>query len=338
MEEKIYFGCYTRREAKGIYRADLDTESGILSNLETYIEEPSPTYLAIDQKKHLYSVGAVENEGGIAAFDKDARLINHVVEAGAPLCYLSVDEERDLVYGANYHKGQLLAYKRLEDGALILRDSVEHLGSGPHENQASPHIHFADLTPDGYLVTCDLGIDQLVTYDPKDKLTEINRYATKAGAGPRHLVFKKNDNIAYLICELDSTIEVLSYEGMGAFNFIQKISLLPDDHQGFNGAAAIRISADDRFVYASNRGHDSVVAFKTLADGSLEHLQTISTFGNTPRDINLSSDGKVLIAANQDSDNVTTYAIDEKTGLLTEIQHDFKVPEAVCVYIEGQKD
>ncbi|OFI50393.1 6-phosphogluconolactonase [Floricoccus tropicus] len=335
MQDTIYFGTYTRRESKGIYKATLDTETGQLSDLIEYIEEPSPTYLTIDDQKHLYSVGAVKSEGGVAAFDANGHLLNHVVEEGAPLCYVSVDEERDLVYGANYHKGQVLAYRRQEDGSLSLSDKVQHVGFGPHENQSSPHVHFADLTPDKFLVTCDLGTDSVTTYDILDgKLIEINNYQSAPGSGARHIVFQKTNKIAYLICELNSTIEVLIYDGVGEFSLLQTISTLPEDYVGFNGTAAIRLSADDKFLYASNRGHDSIVVYKCLGDSTLEKIQTISTSGKTPRDINLSSDGKIVAAAHQDSDNVTTFSRDEATGLLTEIQHDFKVPEAVCVYVE----
>ncbi len=165
----IYFGTYTKRESKGIYKANFDSETGQLSNLELVTEEPNPTYLAFDKAGHLYSVGAENGLGGIAAFNADYTLINHVVSEGAPLCYVAVDEARDLVYGSNFHKGQLLVYKRLADGSLELADVAQHEGSGPHENQASAHVHFSDLTPDKFLVTCDLGCDQVVTYKVSDQ-------------------------------------------------------------------------------------------------------------------------------------------------------------------------
>ena len=110
----------------------------------------------------LYTVGSQDDKGGIAAYQTDGTLLNHVVEEGAPHCYVAVDEKRDLVYAANYHKGQVLVYKRQEDGRLLLSDVDQHSGQGPHENQASPHVHYTDLTPDHYLVTCDLGTDQVI--------------------------------------------------------------------------------------------------------------------------------------------------------------------------------
>lgn len=333
MTQTVYFGTYTRRDSKGIYKADFDTSKGILSNLTLVAEEPSPTYLAFDEAGHLYSVGAENGQGGVAAFDKEFNLLNHVVAEGAPLCYVAVDEKRDLVYGANYHKGQVLVYKRLSDGSLELADIASHKGSGPHENQSSAHVHFTDLTPDQYLVTCDLGTDEVSTYDVTEdgKITPLDTYKCASGAGARHLVFHHHQKMAYLICELNSTIEVLIYDGVGQFEHLQTISTLPQDFVGANGTAAIRLSADGKFLYGSNRGHDSLATYKILADGSLDLIQIVPTNGKNPRDFNITPDQNYIIAVHQDSDNATIFKRDSESGKLTEISHDFYVPEAVCV-------
>ncbi|WP_105124818.1 lactonase family protein [Streptococcus suis] len=329
----VYFGTYTKRESKGIYKAQFNSETGQLSNLELVAEEPNPTYLAFDKAGRLYSVGAENGQGGIVAFDTDFSLLNHVVSEGAPHCYVAIDDERNLVYAANYHKGQVLVYKRLENGSLELTDIAQHQGSGPHENQASAHVHFSDLTPDKFLVTCDLGCDQVVTYkvNEQGKVEKLATYQAAAGSGPRHIVFHPVAKIAYLICELNSTIEVLIYDGWGEFEHLQTISTLPQDHTGFNGTAAIRITKDGKFVYGSNRGNDSIAVYKTLGDASLELVQIVSTQGKTPRDFTLSPDEKHLIAVHQDSDNATVFSRDTETGRLTELSHDFYLPEAVCV-------
>lgn len=329
----IYFGTYTRRRSEGIYTADFDNKNGQFSSLRLLAKEPSPTYLALSETNHLYSVGAENELGGIAAYTLNGNLINHVVQEGAPLCYVSVDEERGLVYGANYHKGQVLVYKVLENGSLELADSDTHQGYGPHENQTSPHVHYADLTPDKYLVTCDLGTDQVVTYSVSDagKLTPLDTYQATPGAGPRHMVFHPTAKMAYLICELNSTIEVLIYDGLGQFELMQTISTLPEDFTDFNGTAAIRISADGKFVYASNRGHDSIAIYKTLRDASLELVESVPSKGQTPRDFILTKDQQYIIVPHQDSDNVTVFARDSQTGKLTPLSHDFTVPEAVAV-------
>lgn len=329
----LYFGSYTRRLSKGIQSADFDEQTGKLSHLQLLVTEENPTYLAFSQAGNLYTVGSENGQGGIAAFDTCFHPLNHVVTDGAPLCYVAVDNDRQLVYGANYHKGQILSYKIEEDGSLSLADIVQHDGSGPHENQTTAHAHFADLTPDKYLVTCDLGTDSVVTYEvtTDGKLTQIGHYKSTPGAGPRHIVFHPTAKIAYLICELNATIEVLIYDGVGQFEHLQTISTLPDDYDGTNNTAAIRISKDGKFVYASNRGHDSIAIYRTLGDATLELITIQSSLGKIPRDFNLVANDRYLIVVHQDSDNVVVFERDTKTGLLTETPQDFKVPEAVCL-------
>ena len=333
MTQTVYFGTYTRRDSQGIYKAEFDTEKGQLSNLELVAEEPSPTYLAFDQAGHLYTVGAEEGQGGVAAYDQKAQLLNRVVEEGAPLCYVAVDEERGLVYGANYHKGQVLVYKRQEDGSLKLADSDTHIGQGPHANQTSAHVHYTDLTPDQYLITRYLKSDQVTTYDVTEagKLNKLDTYTCAAGAGARHIVFHNHHKLAYLICELNSTIEVLIYDGVGQFEHLQTISTIPEGFDEFNGTAAIRLSADGKFLYGSNRGHDSIAVYQILADGSLQLVEITPTNGKNPRDFNITPDQNYIIAVHQDSDNATVFKRDTETGRLTELSHDFYVPEAVCV-------
>ncbi|MDR0922229.1 MAG: lactonase family protein [Lactobacillales bacterium] len=339
MKEKILFGTYTKRISEGIYSMILDTELATLSGLQLVAKETNPTYLALDKENHLYSVGAENEEGGIAAFQFDgekATLLNHVVSPGAPLCYVGVDEVRNLVYGSNYHLGEVRVYRRLADGSLEFADSVRHTGKGPDENQASPHVHFSNLTPDNRLVVCDLGNDGVYVYDVADngKLTEVSVYQATPGAGSRHIVFHPNKKIAYLFGELNSTVEVLSYDAKTAtFKQLQVISTIPSDHTTHNGGAAIRISADGKFLYASNRGHDSIVVYAVSENGEhLEVIQWISTEGIFPRDFNLSHSEEFVIAANQDSDNATLYRRDKENGTLTLLQKDVFIPEATCVY------
>lgn len=332
MSQSIYFGTYTKKESKGIYKAQFDPETGSLSDLELVAAEPNPTFIAFSEKGNLYSVGAQDGKGGIASFTADFQPLNHVVEEGAPLCYVSVDDKRQLVYGANYHKGQVLVYKIEGDGQLSLIDQDTHEGKGPHENQASPHVHFADLTPDQYLITCDLGTDSLHTYEVSDqgKLTLLHHYQTSPGAGPRHVVFHPHHKIAYLINELNATIDVLFYDGMGEFEHFQTVSTLPEDYDGQKWASAIKLSADGKFLYASNRAHNSIAVFEVIADGSLKLIEIVPTDGLNPRDFTLSPDQHYLIAAHQDSPNATVFKRDPETGRLSSLSHDFYVPEAVC--------
>ena len=163
------------------------------------------------------------------------------------------------------------------------------------------------------------------------QLNKLATYTCAAGAGARHLVFHNHYKIAYLICELNSTIEVLIYDGVGEFECMQTISTLPEGFNEFNATAAIRLSKDGKYLYASNRGHDSIVVYTILADGSLELLEFVPTNGKNPRDFDLSPDQEFLIAVHQDSDNATVFKRNPETGRLAELSNEFQVREAVCI-------
>ncbi|KXT74112.1 6-phosphogluconolactonase [Streptococcus sp. DD10] len=333
MTQKVFFGTYTKRESKGIYQADFDSSTGILSNLQLASSMLNPTYLSFSESGFLYSVAARENKGGVASYSPDLTLLNSSLEEGAPPCYVSVDDQRRLVFATNYHKGEVTVYNIQNDGSLSLVDKVVQKGSGPHENQASSHVHFADLTPDRFLVTCDLGADKVTTYEisTEGKLSVIDVYETIPGAGPRHIVFHNHLKTAYLINELNSTVEVLFYDGAGQFEHFQTISTVPDDYTGQKWASAIRLSSDGRFLYTSERAHNSIAIFAVLADGSLELLDIVASKGLVPRDFAISPDDNFLIVAHQESDQVTVFKRDQNSGLLNLLSHDFYVPEGVSV-------
>ena len=339
MIEKIILGTYTRRESKGIYTIDLDTEKEELANLSLAVEENSPTYVAKSKAGNLYTVTSVDELGGAGAYDKDFHFLNAVTESGAPLCYVAVDEARQLLYGANYHKGEVNVYHILGDGELKAADSIFHQeATGPHKNQDHAHVHYTDLTPDQRLVVCDLGTDRVYTYDVSEngKLNLVTTFTAEPGTGPRHLVFHPNGQFAYLFGELDSTVRVLSYnKETGAFEELQKISTLPEEFDGENGGAAIRISNDGKFLYASNRGHNSIAVFAVFEDGShIQNKQIISTEGDFPRDFALDPSNNFVVCANQNTDNLTLYRRHPETGLLELLKKDVYAPECVCVYFD----
>lgn len=334
--EKILLGTYTRGASKGIYTIELDTDKEELRNLTLVAQENSPTYLAQSKAKNLYNVTAVDQAGGVAAYDSHYHLLNTVTESGAPLCYLAVDEKRQLVYGANYHKGEVNVYQILADGSLEAADSLYHdEACGPHENQDHAHAHYADLTPDQRLAVCDLGTDRVYTYDVSTtgKLNQVAVYTAPAGTGPRHLVFHPNGHYAYLFGELDSTATVLSYNAAdGNFSQVQKVSTLPADYHDFNGGAAIRISKDGKFLYLSNRGHNSITVFAVSEPGDqLTFVQNIASQGDFPRDFNLNADDRFLVCGHQNSDNLTLFERNPHTGKLALIEKDIYAPECVCV-------
>ncbi|WP_165005318.1 MULTISPECIES: lactonase family protein [unclassified Enterococcus] len=339
MIETIILGTYTRRESEGIYTIQLDTEKEALTNLSLATKETSPTYLVKSKAGNLYTVTSIDGLGGAGAYDPSFHFLNAVTESGAPLCYVAVDEPRQLLYGANYHKGEVNVYHILKDGELEAADAVFHQEpTGPHKNQDHAHVHYTDLTPDQRLAVCDLGTDRVYTYDVSEngKLTEKAVFIAEPGTGPRHLVFHPNNQIAYLFGELDSTVRVLSYQKEdGTFQELQKISTLPEEFTEENGGAAIRISTDGRFLYASNRGHNSIAVFAISEDGThVERTQIISTEGDFPRDFALSSDDRYVVCANQNTDNLSLYRRHPETGSLELVQKDVYAPECVCVYFD----
>lgn len=338
MIQSIILGTYTRKKSEGIYMIQLDTEKHQLDHLTHIVNEGNPTYLDITDNGTIYSVCKDGNLGGISAYEKHAdgtySLLNKSTQEGAPPCYVAIDAERHLVFGANYHEGIVTSYIIQPDGSVQLADSVQHTGNGPHDNQNGPHAHFADLTPDKRLVVCDLGNDTVVTYDVADNgiLSAVATFDAKPGTGPRHLVFHPQLPIAYLFGELSSEVIVLLYdETSGTFTTKETKSTLPDNYNGFNGGAAIRLSRDGKFLYVSNRGHNSIATFSVSDDGTIELLQFISVEGDFPRDFDLSPDNQFIVVANQNSDNLTLFSRDINTGLLSLEQKDIFAPEVVCV-------
>lgn len=339
MSETLLLGTYTRGNSQGIYTVDLDTKQKELNNLKLIAETGSPTYLTeFNGGDVIYSVYSKDDQGGIASFVKEEGryiLKDTVTEEGAAPCYVAYDEGRKLVYTANYHKGELQILKTDEDGSLSLVQSIEHAGSGPHENQTSAHAHYFDLTPDNkYVVSCDLGTDEVHTYnvDQDGTATEVNKLEVTGGFGPRHLVFHPDGTHAYLFGELSSEISVLEYND-GTFKVIDTVSTLPEDFTGESSGAAIRISTDGKFLYASNRGHDSIVTYQINDDYLIEAINWIKTEGKTPRDFNLTPDENFVIAGHQHEDKLTLFERDEQTGKLNLVQKDVTAPEVVCVEI-----
>ncbi|MEY8441955.1 lactonase family protein [Lactobacillaceae bacterium 24-114] len=338
MTEQFLIGTYTKKDSKGIYRVTLDTDEGKITDVSLAISSQKPAYLQVGADKQVYAIKQIDDQGGVASYSMDGdnvKTLGKVLGAGAPPAYVGLDEERHLLYSANYHTAKVDVFKIGEDGSLTLTDSVLHQGAtGPQPEQDAPHVHFADLTPDKRLVVCDLGMDLVVVYDISDdgKLTAVSRYKSEDGFGSRHIAFHPNGQYAYLLGELSSKLEVLKYDAAnGSFTHVQTIKTIPSDWTAHNGAAAIRLSSDGKFIYTSNRGENTIAIFEIQPDFTVKHIQSISTEGDFPRDFNLSKDESFLLASNQNSDNLTLYKRDTDTGKLTLLQKDIYCPEPVCV-------
>ncbi|WP_242238050.1 lactonase family protein [Bacillus cereus group sp. BfR-BA-01316] len=339
-----YIGTYTKANSKGIYKFILDTKLGEIKEIKLAASIGSPTYVTLSHNnQYLYSVAKDSRLGGIASFSicnktGNLDLINTQLLEGASPCHLSVDRENSTVVAANYHKGTVESYVvKQSDGSINATTAiVEHKGSGPNkERQEKAHAHYVNFTPDEkYVVAVDLGMDKVITYKESDgKLIEINGLSVKPGSGPRHLVFHPNEQLAYIMTELSSEIIVLQYDAKsGGFKEKQYISTLPEEYSQDSYGSAIQISSDGKFVYAANRGHNSIAVFRVNEhNGELAFIETVSAEGDWPRDFSLDPDGKFLITANERSNTLTLFARDEMTGELTLVQTDVNVPEPVCV-------
>lgn len=340
---KGYIGTYTKGESKGIYSFTLDAEAAAISELKLAAELENPTYLTISaNNKHLYSVVKEGDQGGVAAFtiEEDTgalTALNSQLSTGAPPCYVSVSPQNQYLFTANYHKGTVECFPLRENSGSIhpVSSIVEHTGSGPDPRQEKPHTHYSALTPDEkYVVVVELGSDRIYTYEVNEGiLKEISTLAVSPGSGPRHLTFHPNGKFAYVMTEFSSEVLVLAYNSEdGSFTELQSQSTLPDDFAENNQGSAIHISSDGKFVYAGNRGHNSIALFSVDAQtGKLQFVERISTEGDWPRDFALDPSEKFLLASNQESSNLVLYARDAESGRLTLLTADIKVPHPVCV-------
>ncbi|MEN1937439.1 lactonase family protein [Paenibacillus sp. 102] len=338
-----YIGTYTRGDSEGIYKFTLDTQIATIKEVSLAAKLDNPTYLAISEdNQFLYSVIKKGESGGVAAFSinyptNSLEAINSQVLDGASPCHVSIDKTNQMVVTANYHKGTIESYiVNRENGALDSATSIiEHKGSGPNkERQEKPHTHYAGFTPEHkYVVAVDLGIDQLITYKvSRGILTEVNRLSVQPGSGPRHLVFHPNGRYVYVMTELSSQVIVLTYNAEnGGFKEVQYISTIPNECSGNNQGSAIHISSDGRFVYAANRGHNSIAVFSVNQDsGELTFVESVYTEGDWPRDFILDPTEKFLIVINERTSNLVLFSRDESHGRLKLLQSDV-VPDPVCV-------
>ncbi|KAB7664868.1 lactonase family protein [Bacillus sp. B1-b2] len=338
-----YVGTYTKKDSKGVYSFVLDTEEKKISAVEVAAEIENPTYVTIsNDNKYLFAVGKEGALGGVASYSVDSTtgglsLLNTQYSEGASPCHVSVDAEGTVILSANYHKGTAESYPVSVDGSLQENAStIQHTGSGPNTaRQEKPHMHFSGFTPnDQFAVSVDLGTDRVDTYKLSDGvLEEVSSLSVKPGSGPRHITFHPNGKIAYVMTELSNEVIVLSFNSeTGSFQELQYISTLPIDFTENSQGSAIHVSSDGKFVYAGNRGHNTITSFSANEEtGQLTFLEHTSTEGNWPRDFVLDPSEQFIVASNEQSDTLTLFERDAATGKLTLLQSEIHAPEPVCV-------
>jgi 6-phosphogluconolactonase len=351
-----YVGTYTASSSKGIYSFRFDPATGQLKPLGLAAELPNPSFLATDpQHRFLYAVTEMGPEPGADDYKKNGfvssysidrktgalTLLNKVDAGGGGSCHLVVDKTNKTLFVANYGSGNVASFAIKPDGSIGERTGFyQHSGSSVNPaRQTGPHAHAVVLSPDNrFLFVPDLGTDQVKIYriDVQKGTFAPNDPASaevKAGYGPRHFAFGHGAKYAYALCEMGSSVAVFSYDpAKGSLTPVQTISNLPDDFKGEDNSAEIEVDRSGRFLYASNRGNDSITVYAIdPAKGTLTKVEVVPTQGKTPRNFSLDPTGKYLIAANQDSSTMVVFSVDPKDGRLKPAGQQIDTPTPVAI-------
>ncbi|MEK6282395.1 MAG: lactonase family protein [Acidobacteriota bacterium] len=348
----VYVGTYTTGKSEGIYLYRMNLSSGELKHVATTRGVKDPSYLAIaPNRRYLYAVNEVEefagqNSGALSAFavnrtTGDLRLLNQQPSLGGAPCYVVVDRAGKFVLVANYSGGNVAVLPIRKDGSLgEATDVMQHLGSSVNaDRQGGPHAHCIELDPTNrFAYACDLGTDKIMIYrfDARRGRLMPNGMPwvqAKPGAGPRHLTFHPGGKYAYVINELHATVTAYALDQRkGNLREVQTVPTLPRDPTVADSGADIHVSPDGRFLYCSNRGHDSIAAFRiNPRTGELTFIAHESTGGKTPRNFAIDPTGRFLLVANQNSENIVTFRRDLKTGVLSTTGNVVEVPKPVCL-------
>ncbi len=342
----VYVGTYTRQTSKGIYAYRFDAATGGLTSIGLAAEARNPSFLAVHaNQRSLYAVGEDSN-GSVSAFSLDrdtGRLkpLNTVSAHGSGPCHVTLDRTGRWLFVANYGSGSIAALPVLGDGTLGDASAfVQHSGSSVIPGrQAGPHAHSVNISPDnGFLIVTDLGLDKALVYRfdvAKGTLAPNDPPFAKLtpGSGPRHLAFGRSGEFAYVLNEMTATVTTFAYDKhRGSLQEMQTLSALPPGFSGTNSGAEIAVHPGGRFLYSSNRGHDSIAVFSVdPKKGVLKTIDWVSTQGQTPRNFAIDPTGNFLLAANQNSNSIVVFRIDQKTGALIATGSVRDVPSPVSI-------
>lgn len=348
----VYVGTYTTGKSEGIYLYRLNLASGELKQVGTTRGVVNPSFLALaPSRRYLYAVNEVgdfagKKSGAVSAFAVDQRtgalrLLNQQASLGADPCYVDVDAGGRFVLVANYTGGNVTVFPVQGDGSLgEAADMKQAQGSSINpDRQKGPHAHCIVLDPSNrFAYSCDLGTDKIMIFrfDARNgKLLpgEPPWAQIAPGAGPRHLAFHPGGKYVFVVSELRSTVTGFTRDPeKGSLHELQTLNTLPKDFTGTSWSADIHVSLDGRFLYCSNRGHDSIAIFAIdPRNGALTTVGHEPTRGSTPRNFAIDPSGEFLLVANQKSDNIVVFRLDQKTGRPNWTGQDVQVPSPVCL-------
>jgi 6-phosphogluconolactonase len=347
----VYVGTYTKGPGDGIFLYTLDMKSGELTPAGIGPKVESPSFLAIHpSRKYLYAVNEIGNyqgkdSGSVSAYSIEPKtgkltLLNVQTSGGSAPCHISVDRAGKNALIANYSGGSVAVLPIKSDGSLAPASAfIQHKGTGPDASrQEGPHAHSINLDPSNkYAFAADLGLDKVLVYRfdaAKGTLTPSDPPAAivAGGSGPRHFAFHPSGRFAYVINEMKSTITGFAYDGAGKLTELETVSSIPGGPVPGNSTAEVQVSPNGKFLYGSNRGHNSIVIYRIDPNsGRLTYVGNESTRGKVPRNFGIDPTGTFLIAANQESGNVEVFRMDPDTGKLTHTGHSAQLTTPVCV-------
>ncbi|ACT03798.1 lactonase family protein [Paenibacillus sp. JDR-2] len=343
----LYVGSYGAAAEPTIRVCAFDGAAGKISVKQEVTKIQNASYLAVDPTgRHLYAVSetgqtGVEAGGSVASFaieEGSGALteLNRQLTHGADPCYITIDSANNAVLVANYTGGNAALLPINGDGTLAPASSIVReeapLGSNTARQEA-PHAH-AIVVNGNYVYLNDLGTDLIHTFriEEGNKLVKQSSCKLHSGAGPRHIVFHQSLSTAYVMNELDSTVTLLNVAASGELTPVQTVSALPEGFSGYNDAADIHLSPCGRYLYSSNRGHNSIAVFTVdQADGSLTLLQNASCEGDAPRNFLVLPGGSQLLVANQKTGNIVLFSVNEETGHIRSEGTILEVPSPVCI-------
>ena len=351
-QETLYVGTYSVRGSEGIYVYSFDRDNNSFELVQTASTPESPSFLAISSNNsYLYSTnrGGTKDYpdwGSVSSFSIDEKTsklspLNEVSSYGVSPCHVAVDDEQNWLYISHFGGGSLSVFPIENDGHVgNLADSVQHTGSSVNPNrQEAPHVHSIQAVPQtDYFLTADLGLDEVKVYRMDDsEAVEEFAITTEPGSGPRHFTKSADNRFLYVAEELTSTVSVHTLElEQNRVNQTQRVSTLPDSFADNNTVADIHLSPDGKFLYVSNRGHNSLVIFEVNEkDGTLTPKGHQSTKGETPRNFAIDPQGEFVLVANQNTDNIVFFERNQQTGQLTPTGTELSVPSPVCLILQS---
>jgi 6-phosphogluconolactonase len=344
-----FIGSYAEPEGPGLYACRFDESDGSFTVLDQVTGLKNPTFLDLDAEgRKLYVLSEGEDAEGrkhgmASAYEFDPatgalRLLNREITVPSPTCHITLDRDGRSLMTASYHGGMIGLSPLLGDGRVgPVSDVRQHTGSSvlPLQSQARAHSVTVDRN-NRYSIVCDLGLDRIFVYGldlDAFRLVPHKEVAVAPGSGPRHFAFHPDGRHAYAIHELNGTISAFAYsEEDGELRELQIVPTLPAGFEGQNNCAEIAISPDGRYLYGSNRGHDSIVVYAIdPATGRLTYVEHVSTLGAHPRHFALTPDGRFLAVANRDTNELVTFRRDARSGRLSPAGPRLAVSKPVCI-------